>query len=128
MSGNVSVRQDILTSWQRCVVAGLRPDHFEVPYQPDFDDDGPLRWAAGPILDQVAGELEGTGVGLLLTDARGQVVDRRAADTGILTRLDRPDLQRRGLQSAAAPVRQPRRPGDRPPPPREREPGPPARS
>jgi transcriptional regulator of acetoin/glycerol metabolism len=28
-------------------------------------------------------------VGLLLTDARGQVVDRRAADTGILTRLDR---------------------------------------
>jgi signal transduction histidine kinase len=31
-------------------------------------------------------------VGLLLTDARGQVVDRRAADTGILTRLDRIEL------------------------------------
>ena len=57
-----------MTSWQRCVVAGLRPDRFEVPYQPDFDDDGPLRWAAAPILDQVADELEGTGVGLLLTD------------------------------------------------------------
>ena len=54
--------------------------------------DGPLRWAAVPILDQVADELEGTGVGLLLTDARGQVVDRRAADTGILTRLDRIEL------------------------------------
>jgi signal transduction histidine kinase len=92
MSLNVPVREDILTSWQRCVVAGLRPDRFEVPYQPDFDDDGPLRWAAAPILDQVAGELEGTGVGLLLTDARGQVVDRRAADTGILTRLDRIEL------------------------------------
>ena len=92
--GNVqhAVRQDILTSWQRCLVAGLRPDHFEVPYQPDVDDDGPLRWAAAPILDQVAGELEGTGVGLLLTDARGQVVDRRAADTGILARLDRIEL------------------------------------
>ena len=86
------VRQDILTSWQRCLAAGLRPDHFEVPYQPDMDDDGPLRWAAAPILDQVAGELEGTGVGLLLTDARGQVVDRRAADTGILARLDRIEL------------------------------------
>ena len=35
MIANVPVRQDILTSWQRCVVAGLRPDHFEVPYQPD---------------------------------------------------------------------------------------------
>jgi len=92
MTLNVLVRQDILTSWQRCVVAGLRPDHFEVPYQPDFDHDGPLRWAATPILDQVADELEGTGVGLLLTDARGQVVDRRAADTGILTRLDHIEL------------------------------------
>jgi hypothetical protein len=73
------------------VVAGLRPDRFEVPYQPDLDD-GPLRWAAAPVLDQVADELEGAGVGLLLTDARGQVVDRRAADTGILTRLDRIEL------------------------------------
>src|SRR5580658_10197800 len=87
-----AVRQDILTSWERCLVAGLRPDHFEVPYQPDLDADGPLRWAATPILDQLAGELEGTGVGLLLTDARGQVVDRRAADTGILSRLDHIEL------------------------------------
>jgi signal transduction histidine kinase len=92
MTLNVSVREDILTSWQRCVVAGLRPDRFKVPYQPDFDDDGPLRWAAAPILDQVADELEGSGVGLLLTDGRGQVVDRRAADTGILTRLDHIEL------------------------------------
>ena len=92
MTLNVPVREDILTSWQRCVVAGLRPDRFEVPYQPDLDDDGPLRWAAAPILDQVADELEGTGVGLLLTDARGQIVDRRAADTGILTRLDHIEL------------------------------------
>lgn len=92
MTLNVPVREDILTSWQRCVVAGLRPDRFEVPYQPDFDDDGPLRWAAAPILDQLADELEGSGVGLLLSDGRGQVVDRRAADTGILTRLDHIEL------------------------------------
>ena len=52
----------------------------------------PLRWAAAPILDQVADELEGADAGLLLTDARGQVVDRRAADTGILTRLDHIEL------------------------------------
>ncbi len=31
-------------------------------------------------------------MGLLLTDARGQVVDRRAADTGILARLDHIEL------------------------------------
>jgi signal transduction histidine kinase len=92
MTLNAPVRQDILTSWQRCVVAGLRPDRFQVPYQADFDEDGPLRWAAAPILDQVADELQGTGVGLLLTDARGQVVDRRAAEAGILTRLDHIEL------------------------------------
>jgi signal transduction histidine kinase len=92
MTLNAPVRQDILTSWQRCVVAGLRPDRFQVPYQADFDEDGPLRWAAAPILDQVADELRGTGVGLLLTDARGQVVDRRAAEAGILTRLDHIEL------------------------------------
>jgi signal transduction histidine kinase len=63
-----------------------------VPYEPDLDADGPLRWAAAPILDQVADELEGTGVALLLTDARGQVIDRRSADSGILTRLDRIEL------------------------------------
>src|SRR5271169_1719909 len=87
-----AVRQDILTSWERCLVAGLRPDQFEVPYEPDLDADGPLRWAAAPILDQVADELEGTGVAVLLTDARGQVIERRSADSGILTRLDRIEL------------------------------------
>jgi signal transduction histidine kinase len=91
MTLNVPVREDILTSWQRCVVAGLRPDRFEVLYRPDFDDDGPLRWAAAPILDQAADELEGTGVGLLLTDGQGQVVDRRAG-IGILPRLDHIEL------------------------------------
>jgi signal transduction histidine kinase len=92
MIPNVPVRQDILTSWQRSVVAGLRPDHFEVPYQPDLDDGGPLRWAAAPVLDQVADELDGARVGLLLTDARGRVVDRRAPDSGILARLDHIEL------------------------------------
>src|SRR5580693_2385649 len=91
MTLNVPVRDDILTSWQRCVVAGLRPDRFEVLYRPDFDDDGPLRWAAAPILDQAADELEGTRVGLLLTDGQGQIVDRRAG-TGILPRLDHIEL------------------------------------
>jgi hypothetical protein len=37
-----AIPQDILTSWERCLVAGLRPDHFEVPYEPDLDADGPL--------------------------------------------------------------------------------------
>src|SRR3954454_17013441 len=43
------VRDDILASWQRCVQAGLQPDEFEVPYDPDVDDGGRLSWAAGSI-------------------------------------------------------------------------------
>jgi hypothetical protein len=33
---NVRIRSDVLTSWQRCVVAGLRPDRFEASYRPDL--------------------------------------------------------------------------------------------
>ena len=41
MSLNVPVRQDILTSWRRCLVAGLCP-RFEVTFQSDVSDDGPM--------------------------------------------------------------------------------------
>jgi hypothetical protein len=97
----------------------------------------------------VTDELEGARVGLLLTDARGQIVDRRAADSGILARLDRielapgflysedligtnaigtaiaqqaPSVVTGGLQLATAAVRQAHRPGDRPPSPGARRP------
>jgi DNA-binding CsgD family transcriptional regulator len=79
---------DILASWNRCVVAGLQPDRFEVPHDADVDHHGRLRWAADPVLDRVGLDLTGNRVGLLLTDQRGQVVARRAGDRATVAVLD----------------------------------------
>jgi transcriptional regulator of acetoin/glycerol metabolism len=86
------LRDEIVASWERCARAGLRPERFEVPYDGDVDDRGRLCWAAGPVLDQVGGDLDGTGVGLLLTDQRARVLARRAADHDTAGLLDRVQL------------------------------------
>ncbi len=86
------LRDEIVASWERCARAGLRPQRFEVPSDGDVDDRGRLCWAAGPVLDQVGGDLDGTGVGLLLTDQRARILARRAADHDTAGLLDRVQL------------------------------------
>ena len=83
------VRGQIGASWQRSVGSGLTPDHLEVPFDPDVDIDGLLVRAARPVLDQLAIDLAGARVAVLLTNERGQVVDRRASEPSLLVRLDR---------------------------------------
>jgi DNA-binding CsgD family transcriptional regulator len=83
------VRAPIGVSWQRSLASGLRPDRFDVPFDPDVDGDGPLVRAARPVLDQLAGDLAGSGVGVVLADARGHVVDRRVSEAWLADRLDR---------------------------------------
>jgi DNA-binding CsgD family transcriptional regulator len=83
------VRGPIGESWQRSVASGLRPDHFEAPFNPDVDGDGPLVRAGRPVLDRLAADLAGAGVGVVLADARGHVVDRRVSEAWLADRLDR---------------------------------------
>jgi DNA-binding CsgD family transcriptional regulator len=71
------------------VAAGLRPEHLHVPFDPDVESGGLLVRAARPVLDQLAADLAGAPVAVLLTNERGQVVDRRAGDPWLLARLDR---------------------------------------
>lgn len=84
-----AVRAEIRASWQRSLLAGLRPDQIEVPYQPDAVDAGLLVRAAAPVLDEAATELEGGGAALVLADERGRIVDRRTADHEVLVKADR---------------------------------------
>jgi transcriptional regulator of acetoin/glycerol metabolism len=86
------LRDEIARSWERCTRAGLRPDRFEVPYDADVDYSGRLCWAAGPVLDRVGDDLDGIGVGLLLTDQRARVLARRVADHDTAGLLDRVQL------------------------------------
>ncbi len=59
-----------------------------MPFDPDVDAEGLLVRAARPVLDQLASDLAGTRVAVLLTNERGQVVDRRASDPELVALLD----------------------------------------
>jgi DNA-binding CsgD family transcriptional regulator len=83
------VRGAIGDSWQRSATTGLRPDHFDVPFDPEVDSDGLLVRAARVVLDQLAVDLRDAPVAVLLTNEHGQVVDRRVADPTLVARLDR---------------------------------------
>jgi AraC-like DNA-binding protein len=83
------LREEIAASWRRSVDSGVRPDRFEVLFRPDLDTDGKLSRAALPILDHIADDLPATGVGVVLTNERAEVLYRRAADANILAQLDR---------------------------------------
>ncbi len=83
------VRSHIGSSWRRSVETGLTPRGVDVPFAPEVDSDGRLVRAARPVLDQLAADLAGARVAVLLTNERGQVVDRRASEPRLLGHLDR---------------------------------------
>lgn len=85
------LRQDIVSSWERCLRAGLRPERLEIPYQPVAEEDSPLSRAAAPVIDRLAEDVDGVG-GLLLTDERGVIVGRSATERRVRVLLDRIDL------------------------------------
>ncbi|MDT7539708.1 MAG: sigma-54 dependent transcriptional regulator, acetoin dehydrogenase operon transcriptional [Actinomycetota bacterium] len=85
---DLSPRDDILGSWRRSIHAGLSAQRLEVPFEAEIDDHGRLAWAAESVLDQVGSDLQGTKVGLVLTDAQGLVVTRRALDSSTAGLLD----------------------------------------
>jgi DNA-binding CsgD family transcriptional regulator len=86
------VSDDIVGSWRRSAGAGLRPEMFEVPFEADVDGDGRLARAANPVVVRLGDDLSDTSVGLVLTDARGLVVSRRAADRSARELFDRIQL------------------------------------
>lgn len=86
------LRQDILSSWKRSLLAGLTPERFEVPHVTDVDEDGPLAWTAAPVMARLAEELEGTGIGIVLADSRGHIISRRSGDRHVLRLLDTIEL------------------------------------
>jgi sigma-54 dependent transcriptional regulator, acetoin dehydrogenase operon transcriptional activator AcoR len=82
------VRSEIGASWDRSVRSGLRPDRFEARFDSNINAGGALVGAARPVLDEVAADLSGFNVGVVLTDERGHVLDRWVADRGLMARFD----------------------------------------
>jgi sigma-54 dependent transcriptional regulator, acetoin dehydrogenase operon transcriptional activator AcoR len=84
-----SVRDTILASWTRSREWDIDTDAVELSCEFDPEPDSPLTRAASPILADVADELAGEPVSVILTDAEGVVLERRTGDTALHQHLDK---------------------------------------
>jgi transcriptional regulator of acetoin/glycerol metabolism len=85
------VRPEIVQSWERSRRAGVDADHLALPYDPDLDFEGSLVHCARPVLDDLTERLSGMAVAVVLSDAEGNVLDRRVGEGELRRRLD--DIQ-----------------------------------
>jgi transcriptional regulator of acetoin/glycerol metabolism len=80
---------ELIESWRRSQLALGRPENVtEIPHVPDEVLDLYLLDLLQAPLNRFAEDLEGTGLGLLLADARGQVIQRWSYDRTALAHLD----------------------------------------
>src|SRR5438309_9739367 len=86
------VRDDIWASCRRSATSGLSPERLTAPHADDGDHDGVLVHAARPVLDSLVDDLTCTNVGLLLTDRRGDILDRWVPERSLGKQFDRVDL------------------------------------
>ncbi|WP_030770270.1 MULTISPECIES: SpoIIE family protein phosphatase [unclassified Streptomyces] len=82
-----SVRSPILSSWQRSRLLGLSPDQSELPFEQDFDLEGPLLRAAEPVLDRLEAIFAGSQTNICLADGHGMVLARRFGEKSMVRHL-----------------------------------------
>ncbi|MCL2586499.1 MAG: sigma 54-interacting transcriptional regulator [Streptosporangiales bacterium] len=82
-------RQEIMSSWQRCQLVGVRPGGEEVPYQAEFERPGRLLRAAGPVIAWLAEQLEDGPISILLADSDAQIIERHAGGRELENALDK---------------------------------------
>ncbi|MBF6080669.1 AAA family ATPase [Nocardia cyriacigeorgica] len=70
-------RPDIALSWQRSRLCGVDPGaDLDTDPHTEIDSAGRLLHAARPVLDELAAQLSGTGLAVLLADGDGRIVSR----------------------------------------------------
>jgi sigma-54 dependent transcriptional regulator, acetoin dehydrogenase operon transcriptional activator AcoR len=82
------LRTGIMESWRRSLFFDVDCERLDPPYSADIDTDSRLMYAARPVLDRLQDMLAGADMGVLLTDARGRILDRRVADRSLNHQLD----------------------------------------
>src|ERR1700738_5015257 len=83
-----AVRGTILESWRRSRFWGVPVDELAPPYRPETEVDSRLVHAARPVLDRLESALAGAPMSLILTDAHGCVLERRAGERSLNKHLD----------------------------------------
>jgi transcriptional regulator of acetoin/glycerol metabolism len=84
-----AVRGTILESWRRSQFWGVQVDELTPPYRPETEIDSRLVHAARPVLDRLESVLAGAPMSVILTDARGCVLERRAGEASLNKHLDK---------------------------------------
>jgi transcriptional regulator of acetoin/glycerol metabolism len=82
------MRPEIARSWVRSRESGVRPDGDPRTSLGEFDPETRLLRVARPVLDRLADEIDNADMSVILTDARGLVLDRRAGSPSLLRGLD----------------------------------------
>jgi transcriptional regulator of acetoin/glycerol metabolism/DNA-binding CsgD family transcriptional regulator len=93
---------NIWESWRRSVTSGLSPERLSAPHVDDGDHDGLLVRAARPVLDSLVEDLASMSIGLVLTDRRGDILQRWVPERSFGTQLDRVYLARGFVYAEAA--------------------------
>jgi transcriptional regulator of acetoin/glycerol metabolism/DNA-binding CsgD family transcriptional regulator len=88
LAEEMTPRDEINASWERSAQAGLTPGTFEVPFVPEVDADGPLAYAAEPVLAELGRDLASEGIGVILTNDQGHVLERSSPDAKVRSLLD----------------------------------------
>jgi transcriptional regulator of acetoin/glycerol metabolism len=92
MAVDLPVRNTIQMSWQRSQASLVDTDQPAPSYFAGVDYDTTLTRAARPVIDALSSELTNEPVCIILTDAKGIVLDRRGGDRSLIRRLDSVDL------------------------------------
>ncbi|WP_405067902.1 GAF domain-containing protein [Kribbella sp. NBC_01510] len=92
MSAAQPVRDPIRVSWERSHASQVDVDRPAPKYFDRIDRETTLMRAARPVIDALSSELTNEPVCIILTDAKGVVLDRRGGDPSLLRRLDSVDL------------------------------------
>lgn len=79
-------------SWERSQDAQVDVERPRAVFSDNWQSDTTLTRASRPVLDALADEIANEPVCLILTDAKGTVLDRRGGDAALLQNLDRVDL------------------------------------
>ena len=88
-SALAGLRVPILNSWQRCQSMNLPPDLPPTPpYRPQLDLTERLPRAAAPVLEQLAEQVAGARVAVVLADREGVILLCHTAEAALYKRLD----------------------------------------
>jgi transcriptional regulator of acetoin/glycerol metabolism len=92
MATVLPVRNTIRMSWQRSQASLVDTDQPAPTYVTGTAYDTTLTRAARPVIDALSSELTNEPVCIILTDAKGIVLDRRGGDRSLIRRLDSVNL------------------------------------